>query len=107
MKPLSKQSIKLHFENNKPFVVFKEVKQTVEVSHWGNIKILTEFKLANEGAQLTGEYNRIDYNPHRPNAGKNALKSLSAELPFHATGVYYRDEVGNISTSNAFRRVST
>jgi len=37
------------------------------------------------------------------NTGKNALKSLYAELPYHAWGVWYSDEIGNISTSNAWR----
>lgn len=36
-------------------------------------------------------------------SGKNALKELKAELPYHSWGVYYHDEIGNISTSNAYR----
>jgi hypothetical protein len=37
--------------------------------------------------------------------GMSALKSLKAELPYHIKGLYYTDEIGNISTSNAFRDV--
>lgn len=36
-------------------------------------------------------------------AGKNGLKTLYAELPFSSTGVWYRDEIGNISTSHAWK----
>lgn len=79
------------------------------------------YKLANEGALLTGEYGRVDYSPYKPNSGyfkiiwwkfnltyflgKSALKSLNADLPYNAWGVYYTDEIGNISTSNAWRDV--
>ena len=63
--------------------------------------------MKNEGAEFTGEYSRVDYNQYKPGAGKSALKSLQAELPYHAWGVYYRDEIGNISTSNAKRNVTS
>ena len=76
------------------------------MSHWGNIVIDGAYKLANEGALLTGEYGRVDYSPSRQNSGKSALKSLNADLPYNAWGVYYTDEIGNISTSNAWRDVN-
>jgi oligosaccharyltransferase complex subunit alpha (ribophorin I) len=63
------------------------------------------YKLKNEGALLTGEYGRVDYSPYKPNVGKSALKSLKAELPYNSWGVYYHDEIGNISTSHAWRDV--
>jgi len=31
------------------------------------------------------------------------LKNLYAELPYHSWGVWYKDEIGNISTSRAWR----
>lgn len=101
--PFTVNNIKIHFENNIPFAVFKKVTQKIEVSHWGNIAVEGFYKLANEGAKLVGEYGRVDYSPHKPNAGKSALRGLKAELPYHAWGVYYLDEIGNISTSHARR----
>lgn len=62
-------------------------------------------KIINLGANLKGEFGRVVYNSWTPEAGKNALKSLYAELPHHAWGAYYYDEIGNISTSNAYRDV--
>jgi hypothetical protein len=62
-------------------------------------------KIINLGANLKGEFGRVVYNSWSPDAGKNALKSLYAELPYHAWGAYYYDEIGNISTSNAYRDV--
>lgn len=37
--------------------------------------------------------------------GKNALTNLKADLPYHAWGVYYTDDIGNVSTSHAYRDV--
>jgi oligosaccharyltransferase complex subunit alpha (ribophorin I) len=94
---------KIHFENNTPFVVFKEVTKVIEVSHWGNINIQEFYKLANEGAAFKGEYSKVDFSIHNRNSGKNALRALPAKYPVHAWGMHYRDEVGNISTSRAWR----
>jgi len=63
--------------------------------------------LENKGAELKGEFTRTIYNKwNLKTAGKNALKSLSAELPYSAKGVWYRDEIGNISTSHAWKDVN-
>ena len=76
-----------------------------KVSHWGNIHIQMFNKIKNLGADLKGEFGRVTYNSWTPDTGKNALKSLYAELPLHAWGAYYYDEIGNISTSSAYRDV--
>lgn len=94
---------RIHFENNTPFVVFKEVTKVFEISHWGNINIQEFYKLANEGATFKGEYSRVDFSTRDRNSGKNALRALGAKYPVHAWGMHYRDEVGNISTSRAWR----
>jgi len=67
----------------------------------------SSYNLINNGALLKGEFGRVDFNKYTSQQnGKNAMNSLSAELPYHATGVWYRDVIGNISTSNAFRSVN-
>lgn len=93
----------IHCENNSPLVVFKKVTKVIEVSHWGNVAISEHYSIANEGAELTGEFGRVLYNKYNPHIGKNALRELDAVLPFKTWGIYYRDEIGNISTSNAVR----
>jgi len=98
-----RRSNRIHFDNNTPFVIFTEVIKTIEVSHWGNINVQESYKLANEGAEFKGEYSRVDFSPHDRNTGKNALRGLSARYPVHAWGMHYRDEVGNVSTSRAWR----
>jgi hypothetical protein len=59
--------------------------------------------LFNYGAGLKGEFGRVDFHKMNPASGKNALRELSTDLPEQIFGLYYRDEVGNISTSQAFR----
>eukprot|EP01017_Pseudomicrothorax_dubius_P041288 TRINITY_DN6585_c0_g2_i2.p1 TRINITY_DN6585_c0_g2~~TRINITY_DN6585_c0_g2_i2.p1 ORF type:complete len:461 (-),score=143.39 TRINITY_DN6585_c0_g2_i2:160-1542(-) len=103
---LSRRFVRLHYVSNTPFVVFKNVTRTVQVSHWGNIAVEDFLRISNEGANLTGEYSRVDYNSWAKNTGKAVLKEAHATLPYSASGVYYLDEIGNISTSNAVRDLS-
>ena len=51
------------------------------------------------GALLKGSFSRFDYQ-RNPNSGLSSLKSYKTLLPAAARDVYYRDEIGNISTSH-------
>ena len=51
------------------------------------------------GAVLRGPFSRYDYQ-RSPNSGLSSVKSYTTILPASATDVYYRDEIGNISTSH-------
>ena len=50
------------------------------------------------GARLKGPFSRYDY---QRNSGASAVKGYTSLLPAAAQDLYYRDEIGNISTSNA------
>ena len=52
-----------------------------------------------QGATLRGSYSRFDHQ-RAPNSGLSSVKSFKTILPAAAADVYYRDEIGNISTSN-------
>ena len=97
--------LNIHFENNKPLTVFNYAIKTFQVSHWGNIAVTEEYQIENIGAKLIGEFGRIDYD-NGMTGGKNALKSIRATLPLRAWGLWYRDEIGNVSTSNAKREMN-
>jgi oligosaccharyltransferase complex subunit alpha (ribophorin I) len=43
---------------------------------------------------------RLDYQARPYIRGASAVRRLVAKLPPRAHSVYYRDEIGNISTSN-------
>jgi len=68
------------------------------VSHWGNIAVEETIDLYHSGAELKGAFSRFDY--MRRQGGASSVKSFKMLLPPSARDVYYRDEIGNISTSN-------
>jgi len=94
--PLISKRLYIHFENNKPLTVFNYAIKTFQVSHWGNIAVTEEYQIENIGAKLIGEFGRIDYDEGMT-GGKNALKSIRAKLPLRSWGLWYRDEIGNVS----------
>ncbi|KAM3141428.1 hypothetical protein pb186bvf_006546 [Paramecium bursaria] len=105
IKPFSHLKTKLHLENNSPLVTFTQAIKTVELSHWGNILIEEQYTLRNEGARIDGEFSRVTFNKYASNVGQHSIKSYNSYLPIDTWGIYYRDEIGNISTSNAARVV--
>ena len=100
--PFVTKKLYIHYLNNKPLMVFNYAVKTFQVSHWGNIAVTEEYQLENIGAKLIGEFGRIDYD-EGVTGGKNAMKKIRAKLPLRSWGLWYRDEIGNVSTSNARR----
>ena len=49
------------------------------------------------GAILKGAFSRYDF--QRENSGVSSVKNFKTVLPASASVVYYRDVIGNISTS--------
>ncbi|XP_002075156.4 dolichyl-diphosphooligosaccharide--protein glycosyltransferase subunit 1 [Drosophila willistoni] len=99
IKALSKQELVIHYENQTPFMTVKNLERTIEVSHWGNIAIQESIQLAHSGAKLKGSFSRYDFQKDG-RSSQSAIKSYRTILPSSASGVYYRDTNGNISTSN-------
>ncbi|CAL1374267.1 unnamed protein product [Linum trigynum] len=89
----------VHFENNNPFAVVEELVREVEISHWGNLQITEHYTLAHGGAKLKGVFSRVDYQSRPGASGVSSFKNLLARLPPRVHSVYYRDEIGNISSS--------
>ncbi|CAL9028457.1 unnamed protein product [Prunus brigantina] len=100
LPPYSYSPIVVHFESNQPFAVAEELVREIEISHWGNIQVTEHYKLVHGGAQSKGEFSRLDYQARPHVRGASAIRRLVAKLPPRAHSVYYRDEIGNVSTSN-------
>jgi len=98
VKPFEQNELSVHYENNSPFLVVKNLVRTIELSHWGNIAVEETLDLYHYGALLKGPFSRFDY--MRRIGGAASVKSFKTLLPPSASDVYYRDEIGNISTSN-------
>jgi len=93
----SESPIQVHFENNKPFLSITKLVREIEISHWGNVAVEEWYWVEHAGAKLEGSWSRADY--FRPPHELPFIKSLKLKLPASADDVYYRDDIGNISTS--------
>uniref|UniRef100_F1L248 Dolichyl-diphosphooligosaccharide--protein glycosyltransferase subunit 1 n=1 Tax=Ascaris suum TaxID=6253 RepID=F1L248_ASCSU len=101
-KPFTVSEIKVHSENNSPFVVVTDLERTIEISHWGNIAVEEFIKIVHKGAELTGPFSRLDHQlDHRTR--RPVVTSYKTLLPASSKDIYYRDEIGNISTSSVRR----
>ncbi|PSN53126.1 Dolichyl-diphosphooligosaccharide--protein glycosyltransferase subunit 1 [Blattella germanica] len=89
----------LHYENNSPFLTITNLERVIEVSHWGNIAVEETIDLKHSGAILKGPFSRYEYQ-REAQSGLSSVKSFKTILPAAATDAYYRDEIGNISTSH-------
>ena len=102
-KPFEYENLYIHYSYDIPFVVMNYAIREFRVSHWGNIAVTENYQLANIGALLDGEFSRLDYDPYGRYGSRNAHKELTATLPLKSNGLWYRDEIGNVSTSSAVR----
>ncbi|KAA8534374.1 hypothetical protein F0562_031875 [Nyssa sinensis] len=98
--PYSFSPVIVHFENNNPFAVVEELVREVEISHWGSLQITEHYKLVHAGARHKGIFSRVEYQSKPSFSGVSSFKHLLANLPPRVHSVYYRDEIGNISSSH-------
>ncbi|XP_043298596.1 dolichyl-diphosphooligosaccharide--protein glycosyltransferase subunit 1 isoform X2 [Cervus elaphus] len=95
----SQDAFRVHSENNSPFLTITNMARVIEVSHWGNIAVEENVDLKHTGAVLKGPFSRYDYQ-RQPDSGVSSVRSFKTILPAAAQDVYYRDEIGNVSTSH-------
>ena len=103
VEPLKSFFFRVHYECNFSLSTFNNAEKIFEVSHWGNIAVEERFQIENVGAKLVGEFGRVDYDDQGRRGGKNSLRNLNARLPLRANNLWYRDEIGNVSSSRAAR----
>ncbi|XP_043230120.1 dolichyl-diphosphooligosaccharide--protein glycosyltransferase subunit 1-like [Amphibalanus amphitrite] len=94
----SRSELVVHAENNSPFLAVTRLTRHIEVSHWGYISVEETVDVRHVGAKLRGSFSRFDYQREH-NSGVSSVQQFKTSLPAAAQGVYYRDEIGNISTS--------
>ncbi|RWS28179.1 Dolichyl-diphosphooligosaccharide--protein glycosyltransferase subunit 1-like protein [Leptotrombidium deliense] len=98
--PLSYSKMQIHVENNAPFLTVSNLDRKIEISHWaGMISVEETIDVRHDGALLKGPFSRYEYQ-REPTNGISSVKSFRTKLPVSAQDIYYRDEIGNISTSN-------
>lgn len=106
----------VHFSLNNHLVYFDSVSRTIEISHWGNVKVREEYSGANMAAHNKGEFHRKEIMilsgqgfarmrspgtalPHNT----HVCLFVDHILPYRAVGLEYYDQIGNISYSNAWK----
>merc|ERR1711990_1356820 len=94
----SSSELIVHSENNSPMLVVSSLSRLIEVSMWGNLAIEETIDVSHRGAQLKGSFSRYEF--QRENSGVSSVKNFKTLLPAAAKDVYYRDDIGNISTSH-------
>lgn len=97
-EPFTEAELRVHAENNNPFLTVTHLERVIELSHWGNIAVEENIQMRHSGADLSGPFSRYDY--QRTQDAGASIKSFKTVLPASAKDVYYRDEIGNISTSH-------
>eukprot|EP00096_Caligus_rogercresseyi_P014674 TRINITY_DN718_c0_g1_i1.p1 TRINITY_DN718_c0_g1~~TRINITY_DN718_c0_g1_i1.p1 ORF type:complete len:600 (-),score=215.11 TRINITY_DN718_c0_g1_i1:225-2024(-) len=95
--PFTYEALRVHYENNRPFLSISNMERVLELSMWGNIAVTETLDVRHTGAKLKGSFSRYEY--QRENSGASSVKSFKTYLPSSALDVYYRDDIGNISTS--------
>ena len=93
------EPLTVHFRSNTPFPVATMHVKEVEVSHWGNVAVEESIELEHRGAELRGSFSRFDFQRAPVGVASAVITSLDALLPLDAADIYYRDLIGNISTS--------
>ena len=97
--PYSAEDFTVHFENNNKFLTVTRLERVIEISHWGNIAVEETIDLLHTGALLKGSFSRYEYS-RESKSGQASIQSFDTVLPAAASDIYYRDDIGNISTSH-------
>lgn len=100
VSPFSVDEMRAHYTNDRPFFIVESVDRTVEISHWGNLAIEEHYEIKHGGAKLVGPFSRYEYAKNPPQTSPSSFRKITATLPLTATDIYFRDRIGNISSSD-------
>ncbi|KAI8803454.1 Ribophorin I-domain-containing protein [Cladochytrium replicatum] len=107
VSPLSRRPLSVHWTENKAILVLESLQRELVVSQWGNLAVEENFELHHRGAKLRRHFSRNDYQfTAHAHHMTNVVKELKFTLPRQASEVYFKDHVGNVSTSR-FRNERT
>jgi oligosaccharyltransferase complex subunit alpha (ribophorin I) len=94
----SSEELKIHYRNGAPFVVAESVRRHVDIgSGWGSTTVEEHLKIRHNGATFKGAFSRLDAQRQPP---ATMVQEIIANLPVGASQIYFRDSIGNISSSH-------
>lgn len=96
--PYTLNTVRIHYENNSPFLKIIHLERSIKLSHWGYIHVEDRVTVKNDAAIFKGGFNRIltEYQSFHG----TLVSSFTSTLPAEAFDIYYKDSIGNILTSN-------
>lgn len=89
--------LSVHYKNHVPFMTVTKLTREIEVSMWGRVSFEEVYDMQHTGAKLKGGFSRLDYVQLQQHGA--SFHEMHAHLPKNSVNVYYRDQIGNISTS--------
>ncbi|KAI9298808.1 Ribophorin I [Neoconidiobolus thromboides FSU 785] len=100
--PYSK--LNLHFHYKIPYVYATSIHRDVEISHWANTLAVEEhYNVGNYGPSIKGENSNLVHRMlDRLSHNERYVTKFDFVLPKGVKDPYYRDEIGNVSTSNFY-----
>eukprot|EP00735_Rhodelphis_limneticus_P011641 TRINITY_DN476_c0_g1::TRINITY_DN476_c0_g1_i2::g.2517::m.2517 TRINITY_DN476_c0_g1::TRINITY_DN476_c0_g1_i2::g.2517 ORF type:complete len:468 (-),score=156.35,sp/Q9SFX3/OST1A_ARATH/37.00/2e-94,Ribophorin_I/PF04597.9/1.4e-115 TRINITY_DN476_c0_g1_i2:616-1980(-) len=100
IKPFTFSPMRVHYEANMKYFTVEKFTRELELSHWGsNVAVIDTFDIKQTGAKHTGAFSRYDLQRNRMGSGVSAVKDFVAFIHHDSQDMYYRDRIGNISTS--------
>ena len=102
IKPFDMTLFSVHYENNFPTLEAASVVREISISHWGNVYFEEKYDISHNGAKIDGEWSRLDSQMSK-SGQKAAAPQLPAVLPAGSRWMYFRDDIGNISSSGIMR----
>jgi oligosaccharyltransferase complex subunit alpha (ribophorin I) len=98
----STKDLSVHFQNDNKAMIATEYEKTIKVAYWRPLlHIQEDFEIHNKGPKLKGHFSQIDFKMRNEKNGmSNSITKFQAILPENANDVYYKDLVGNVTTSN-------
>ena len=96
--PFSAAPLRVHAEHSAAMLEAPLVERDVSVSGWGSVYFEDRYVLRNAGPALSTEFSRMELMT-RPETERGASSAVAAVVPSAARDLYFRDEIGNISTS--------
>lgn len=103
IQPYTTDTFYIHYVNHFPFMHATHALRTIDVSHWGSVHFEETYQLTNKGAKLIGEFSRFNMATN-PSSTRGAGLQFPAIIPKNGYDIYYRDDIGNISSSSVRKR---
>jgi oligosaccharyltransferase complex subunit alpha (ribophorin I) len=101
--PFSAAPLRVHFKTGASFAEAARVERDVDVSAWGTVYFEDRYWLSNAAAALAGEFSRFALMTAQK-APPGVVVGVVAAVPGDAHALFFRDAIGNVSTSAVHRR---